>query len=318
VSGDVHPRVSAYIQADFAAELDGRLGVAQLRDAYFDLYLDTAKTFRLRPGQSKIPYGFENMQSSSNRLPFERTDALNSAVPGERDLGLVFYWEPTVARHRYKTLTDTGLKGSGDYGVLALGVYNGQGINKPESNDQEHVVARLAYPFQLPDGQFIEVGVQGYGGAFAIPASQRTAGVTGDASFDDARGAASLVIYPQPIGFQAEWNVGRGPEYDAVTNSIRTQHLTGGYAMVMYRGHAQKQALTPFVRWQYYDGGRKADVDARSVLAREVESGIEWQPFSAFELTLAHLYSNRHTSDGKAPDADTHRQFARVQAQFNY
>ena len=49
-----------------------------------------------------------------------------------------------------------------------------------------------------------------------------------------------------------------------------------------------------------------------------VEIGRHVCQCRAFELTLAHLYSNRHTSDGKAPDADTHRQFARVQAQFNY
>ncbi|WP_395055838.1 hypothetical protein [Flavobacterium sp.] len=31
-------------------------------------------------GQSKIPYGFENLQSTQNRLVFDRNDVLNSAV----------------------------------------------------------------------------------------------------------------------------------------------------------------------------------------------------------------------------------------------
>lgn len=61
----------------------------QLRDAYFDVFLDSLHTYRLRVGQSKVPFGYENLQSSSNRLPMERAEALNNAsVPGERDLGV--------------------------------------------------------------------------------------------------------------------------------------------------------------------------------------------------------------------------------------
>jgi hypothetical protein len=36
---------------------------AQIRDLYADIYFDKDKEFRVRAGQSKIPYGFENMQS---------------------------------------------------------------------------------------------------------------------------------------------------------------------------------------------------------------------------------------------------------------
>lgn len=41
-----------------------------------------------------MPYGFENMQSSQNRLSLDRGDAMNSAVVGERDLGVFAYWIP--------------------------------------------------------------------------------------------------------------------------------------------------------------------------------------------------------------------------------
>lgn len=34
--------------------------------------------------------GFENLQSSQNRLPLDRNDGLNSAVSNERDLGVFF------------------------------------------------------------------------------------------------------------------------------------------------------------------------------------------------------------------------------------
>ncbi|MBM3773272.1 MAG: hypothetical protein FJW27_18680 [Acidimicrobiia bacterium] len=54
--------------------------------------LDTQNAWRLRFGQSKVPFGSVNMQSSQNRAPLERPDALNSAVEGERDLGAALMW----------------------------------------------------------------------------------------------------------------------------------------------------------------------------------------------------------------------------------
>ena len=93
---------------------------------------DAAKEYRFRVGQSKVPYGFENLQSSQNRLALDRADPLNSAVANERDLGVFFYWAPEEIRKRLSALVSSGLKGSGDYGVLGLGTYNGQTANRPE------------------------------------------------------------------------------------------------------------------------------------------------------------------------------------------
>ncbi|MEZ5949741.1 MAG: porin [Planctomycetaceae bacterium] len=61
---------------------------AQIRDLYSDLYLDDDKVNRFRVGQSKVPHGWENLQSSQNRLPLDRDDGFNSAVKNERDLGV--------------------------------------------------------------------------------------------------------------------------------------------------------------------------------------------------------------------------------------
>ena len=102
-----------YIQPDFAS---GGGNFAQIRDAYFDLGLDQKQEFRLRIGQSKVPFGFENLQSSQNRIPLDRHDGMNSAVANERDLGVMFYYAPTEIRKRFSHLVSSGLKGSGDYG----------------------------------------------------------------------------------------------------------------------------------------------------------------------------------------------------------
>ncbi|HEX8549119.1 MAG TPA: porin, partial [Cytophagaceae bacterium] len=120
--GQISKQMYFYIQPDFASSVSNTsLHFAQLRDAYFDLGLDSKNEFRIRMGQSKVPYGFENMQSSQNRLTLDRNDALNSAIANERDLGVFFYWAPQAKRKLFSDLVKNGLKGSGDYGVFAFG-----------------------------------------------------------------------------------------------------------------------------------------------------------------------------------------------------
>ncbi|MCU0385604.1 MAG: OprO/OprP family phosphate-selective porin, partial [Flavihumibacter sp.] len=145
IQGNISDRVSIYIQPDFASSAGGGLNYGQVRDAYFDLAFDAKKTWRIRVGQSKIPYGFEGMQSSSNRLPLDRSDGINSSFVNERDLGAFLYWAPAEKRELLNRLTEDGLKGSGDYGVAGFGVFNGQSANRPDQNRQVHVVGRFSW-----------------------------------------------------------------------------------------------------------------------------------------------------------------------------
>ncbi|WP_192821849.1 porin [Rufibacter sp. LB8] len=319
-SGDVHERVQAYIQVDLASTPSGGSSIhfAQLRDAYFDLSLDKKKEYRLRVGQSKIPFGFENMQSSSNRLTQDRADALNSALPNERDLGVMFYWAPAHIRKRFNELANSRMKGSGDYGVFGLGVYNGQTVNRPEANNNQHVVARLSYPFAFKNGQIIEPGIQAYTGLYAVTKDQLSSDAVTGGDFRDQRVAASIMVYPQPFGFVAEYNVGKGPEFDTASGTIQTKSLKGGYAQAMYAFSIGEHDFIPFVKAQYYDGGKKTETDARYSKVYETEIGVEWQPIQNFEFAAQYTISDRTTSDGKAKDNRQHGQFLRLQAQFNF
>ncbi|TGE25560.1 porin [Hymenobacter aquaticus] len=319
--GQLHERIYFYIQPDFASTLSGSTSqhIAQLRDAYLDVGLDKASQFRVRIGQSKIPYGFENMQSSQNRLALDRNDALNSALSNERDLGAMLYWAPTALRQRFTKLVKDGLKGSGDYGIVGLGVFNGQTANRPELNNQRHVVARLTYPLAL-GRQLIEPSVQAYSGNFVLAKDQLSAGVKHrpDLSYPDQRMAASLVVYPQPFGLQAEYNVGRGPEFNPGTDSIETRRLHGGYVLLNYRLQRGGQQFYPFVRVQYYDGGKKHERDARSYSVREAEFGLEWQPLPSFELVTMYTLSARRFEDFQKPDNRQRGRLLRLQAQLNF
>ena len=117
IQGDVSQHVALYFQPDFAAGVPGSPDsnqYAQIRDIYADVHLDDQKELRFRVGQSKVPYGWENLQSSSNRLPLDRNDALNSSFRNERDLGIFFYWTPVEVQEFFKYVNDEGLKGSGN------------------------------------------------------------------------------------------------------------------------------------------------------------------------------------------------------------
>lgn len=318
--GQLSKQVYFYIQPDFASSVSSSsLHYSQLRDAYFDIGLDAKNEFRFRVGQSKVPFGFENLQSSQNRLPLDRNDALNSPLSNERDLGIFFYWAPEHIRKRFSMLVRDGYKGSGDYGVLGIGAYNGQTANKPEQNNEPHVVARLTYPFEI-GSQIIEPSLQAYAGNYVITPDQLSKGVKykEDRNYFDQRTAATLVLYPRPIGFQAEFNTGVGPEFNKQTDSIETRALDGGYITLNAFIKAGKHIIYPFTRAQYYSGGKKHEKDARSYRVNEYEAGIEWQPGKNFELVVMYTYSIRRYEDFIKQDNKQEGYLLRLQAQINF
>lgn len=328
-SGDVHDHLYVYAQLDYQASVGSSYSETnqsglQTRDMYGDISLDQDKEHRIRLGISKVPYGFVNLQSSQNRLSIERPEALNSAVEGERDLGVYYIWANKVARDRFRDLVKLGLKGSGDYGVFNVGAYNGQGLNRFDSNRSPHTSVRLAYPFQLDSGQFFEVGLSGYEGKFVVaPGAQKNT-----TQFTDRRAAANFVWYPQPFGLEAEWTMGEGPEtvmsYDSLgrgrgvlsttastnattgihsstatlapLNKITTENLHGGYVLLNYKADTDIGTIIPFTRWSYFNGARKFAAGAPSQNVNEVDIGIEYQPWPSFEIALVYTRAFMRTN----------------------
>jgi hypothetical protein len=311
--GQIHERIYLYFQPDFAS--DGK-NLGQIRDAYFDLGLDAKQEFRLRIGQSKVPFGFENLQSSQNRIPLDRNDGLNSAVANERDIGVMFYYAPTEIRKRFSYLVSSGLKGSGDYGVFGLGIYNGQTANQPERNGSRHLVSRLSYPWELPSGQFVEASFQAYTGKFVINRAAKSD--INQTEFSEYRYGPTFVVYPQPFGLQAEFNWGRGPEYNPETNDIEDAPIRGGYVMATYMLKTEKDVFIPFTRYHYYKGGKKHELDATRHRVNELEFGVEWQPNRAFELVAMYTISDRTFENSLNPNNRQAGSLLRLQAQVNF
>jgi len=341
ISGDVSDRMYVYLQTEFAATVTGspdNTHYAQIRDWYADLYLDDCKVNRLRVGQSKVPYGWDTLQSSSNRIPLERSDGINTAVRNERDLGVFYYWTPEPAQDFFKYVLDEGLKGSGNYGVFGMGVYNGQGGSFVEQNDNVHFVARLTVPHRFAGGQCMEVGVQGYVGQYGVLGSGISPlgvggptipdgtvnGPVSDRNILDERIAASWIWYPQPIGFQAEWNVGRGPALNDAQTLVDDRSLYGGYLQTMVKVDTRCWGtLFPYLRWVKYRGGYKSERNAPFSDIEEWEIGTEWQINPQMEFTMAYLLTDRtNTTALSTAGALSYRTFdgdvMRFQFQFNY
>ncbi|SNR76974.1 Phosphate-selective porin [Methylobacillus rhizosphaerae] len=319
-SGDIGERLSYYIQPDFASRSgDGTGNIAQLRDAYGDIYLTKDKVHRLRIGQSKIPYGFENLQSSQNRIALDRADAMNSCCKDERDLGVFYYYTPADKQDMFKYLVDSGLKGSGNYGMFAFGAYNGTGANRSENNDNLHLVSRFTYPVKFENGQIFEAGIAGIYGTFkpslsgGVVADSRTDG------FKDQRIGLHAVLYPQPFGLQAEWNWGRGPSLNDAGTVVEEASLNGGYIQAMYRikdfyGYG---IMTPFIKWQYFDGAQKFETNAPQNSVSDWEAGFEWQPMPEIEFTAYYSKLDRNNL-ATVPYAKYNTDILRLQLQYNF
>jgi hypothetical protein len=336
LSGDVSDHLYVYIQPDFASGIGSvdSVNFAQIRDWYGDLYIDKEKVYRVRVGQSKVPFGWENLQSSSNRLALDRSDSLNSAVKNERDLGAFFYYTPERVQDLFKYVLDEGLKGSGNYGMLGIGAYAGQGGSQAEQNEEMHLLARLAVPYQFPNCQVVEFGVQGYTGEYVVLSSPiqplgvgpaiRPAGTLerGERGLLDQRIAGTFIWYPQPLGFQTEWNVGRGPALNADQLAVDERSLRGGYAMVMYRQETTKWGtLFPFGKYNHFEGGYRSERNAPYVNIDEWEFGVEWQFNPQMELVTQYTITDRTNTTARATGL-SYGQFegnlVRMQFQMNY
>lgn len=331
VSGQPHERVFVYVQEELANlagtntangagtnttvgdnRNTGTNNIAQLRDFYADVFLTANKEWRIRAGQSKVPFGFENLQSSQNRLAFDRTDAINSAALNERDIGLFLYYTPTMVRERFRRLVDSGLKGSGDYGMIGLGVYNGNGNlnNVTEMNKGKHVILHTSYPHEFSNGQIVEVGMDAYAGQYVVsttpvfPASTVSPQavspmLTNNGNYLDERVAWHVVVFPQPFGIQGEYTIGRGPQLNTDRTQVTLGSLHGGYLQLHYNYKCDTycQSVFPYVRWQEYFGGKKFEQNAPRYSVREVELGLEYQFNAALELTVAYSWVQRTSDD---------------------
>lgn len=304
--GYLNEKIYYYLMPEFAEAFNHS---ALLREGWVDVGIGKDNTFRARVGLSRIPVGHDLLVDSRHRVAIDRTDAMNSAQFNERDLGVFLYYTPEHIKERIDYLVSSGLKGANDHGMFGIGAYNGQGGNT-RVNPVSHYAARLTYPFKTENGQYIETSLSGYIGKFDVMTSD---GQT--PTFDDQRIAASFIYYPQPFGITAEATYGVGPQFNNTENNIASSELYGGYIQLMYFVPIKTHQLIPYARYQYYDGGKKFELDATRHKVNELEFGTEWQIDKALRINAGYVISNRTFENSLDPFNQQHGNLLRLQIQ---
>ena len=252
-------------------------GNIQVRDAWLEYDLQSGGEWRARLGQQKIPFGFENPQSSSRRGPLERAEITRRGPGAGRDVGVVLMWTPERDQELFAHAKKHEL-GTGDYGTVSVGIYNGQGT-VAEENEGKHVSVRVAKPFMLGD-RYAEAGASYFGGNF----HSNAAGM----SLDDELWGGYFYLPPRPVGIQ-------GGYYDGETEG---GDVDGFYAMGLWRPCEKGLA---FVRYDEYDGPRRGRGLGNVYDRDRWTAGYAHHVSSNTELTLEF----EHSETAAAGDSDT-------------
>lgn len=217
--------------AQFMLQIDASPSGVALRDAEATLFIPgTKQNQSLTLGQMKWPFGYESVQSSSEREFPERTRVVRAFLPDERDRGV-----------RY----------SGKYGPLRLsaGVFDGNGINFPGSigsdNDKEKdVIGRAGF-----DLKWISGGVSGWYGH----TMGRGPGEAYRHAHERSRLGADVQVYTDFLPFGATSVKGEyihGKTYVSNGSELLDRVASGWYALLV-QNIGLTNALA--IRYDYFD-----------------------------------------------------------------
>ena len=233
-------RARLKVTANPAERFEGQFEISaddaevDVTDAWLQYTPDDAGAWRIRGGQQRVPFGFEVPQSTQAVIPLELSAVARTMFPGTRDLGAVLYWTDAEDRD----LFEQGRKAEfapGDYGNVAIGLFNGQGMSEGEANDNKTLCIRLAKPFDIAD-RYAEAGVSYWDGKYYSAAAAT--------DVDDSLFGAHIYLAPEPVGLQAEY-------YNGETEG---DDIDGFYVMGLWRAREDGVA---FVRYDEYNGPRK-------------------------------------------------------------
>lgn len=319
IQGQISDRLAFYLQPAMEGTGFDTGTSFDLVDAFGDYFITENKQYRLRFGLHRAPNSFDTYRSSSQRQELDRAESIQSGQPGERDLGVSFMWTSRIAQQRFAQLA-TYHNGPGDYGNIAIMVYNGQTRNKAELNANKHIGVHLGHPFELPNGRLVELGVNAYRGDFVVTGSGvGTAPGAGIVSIcpdalhqygsnngktgcqvRDERVTAYFWTPTQPWGFLAEYTVGKGPQRDA-RGVIRESDLHGFYVQPYYTyRYSDAGMVTGYLRYNEYYGGIKTinAVDGRS---HTVNAGIVWEPDTHWRYVIEYMFKNGLNTFQRSP-----------------
>lgn len=204
-----------------------------LYDAMVEITVHETASFRV--GQFKIPFSLEMSTSSADIDTIDRSQAVNKLSPGldigssGRDIGAVVFGKAAFLEY-------------------TLGVFNGAGINKADTNDSKDLSGRLIV---RPLG-FLSLGASFYDGSYAASA--------GAASIVRDRVGMDLALLHGPLTIKADF-------ISAEDGSImrRGWYVQAGYAFL-------PKILQGILKADSYDADTSMSGDRRDCWT----AGLNW------------------------------------------
>ena len=250
----------------------------QLVDGFLTHKLTPDGNFALYLGQRSVPFGFDTPRSSSKILALERIEILRRMIPDEADTGAWVQYSPADKRAMMAKMGNELLT-EGDFGMLSVGVYDGQGRNQSAQTGTKHISARFNYPFMI-GSRYAEAGASWFNGKFMNDIANSKL-VT-----NDTLHGAHFVLPAQPFGVEAEYYKGETGGKD----------VDGWGLQAMYK---DRNNDIFFVRHDVYNGMMKQIVSTPVLndfrrnsfgVAREINGGMR--------LTLEYDKADRRTAAG--------------------
>jgi len=200
----------------------------ELKDAFVELNLNSAKKAKLRLGQFKVPLSYQILESSSHRLTPERALINTRSVPGERDRGVVLEF-PLQAESKASPL-------------LQLGLFDGRGINQVAGNGQtsKNYIVAVHFPTQPVSARLAFLG-----GKYTNDAINKV-------RVNKTRWMADVQYDRSPWNVQLQLGAGEGdfPKTGS-TATVSNTDVRGGYLQVAHQLNGSK--FTLLARYQQYD-----------------------------------------------------------------
>ena len=206
---------------------------------------------KLTFGQFKVPFGLENLTSSSALDTINRSQTVENLCPS-RDVG---------GQGR-----DIGLALSGKFSRIEynLGIFNGEGSNRADTNEKKDLVARLGFsPFD-----FLTVSLSHYQGKSTL--------FGGDSVVDRDRTGVDIFLVHEQISIKGEYISARDYRADRLG-----WYVQGGYYLVPGK-------IQAIVKYDSYDANRDIQGDRTDVITL----GLNWF-FS--KMTKLQINYEHHT-----------------------
>ena len=234
--------------------------------------------YTLYVGQREVPFGFDTPRSSSRILALERIEILRRMIPDEVDTGAWVQWSPECKRAMMNKM-GADLLTEGDFGMVSVGVYDGQGRNQSAQTGSKHMSGRFNYPFMIGD-RYAEAGVSTFKGEFMNDITNSKL-IT-----NDSLHGAHFVFPAQPFGVEIESYTGQTGGAD----------VNGWGAEAIYKDRNKDYF---FVRRDEYNGMQKQILSAPTLNNfRRNSFGIAREMNGGMRLTIEYDKADRQTATG--------------------